>query len=83
MPIFAVIIARIIASILGCELRGGSLIYGDAFTPCMVMGEDIGPSLYQRAFLGWYGLISLPIAALGAGIMVTLGIIAFCERPRD
>ena len=76
LPVFSVIIASVIANITGCDLDEGSI------HACMVMGADLGPTLYTMFVLGWLGLLTLPIAALGALGLLILGIISLFQKLR-
>jgi hypothetical protein len=57
-PVASVLISATIATQAGCDLDEGSV------HSCMVMGRDIGETLYALFVAGWFGLITLPIGAL-------------------
>ncbi len=76
LPVFSVIIASALASITGCDLDEGSI------HACVVMGADLGPTLYTMFVLGWLGLMSLPIAALGLLGLLILGLISLIQKLR-
>jgi len=56
-PMIPVGIASSIATWNGCTLSESSP------SPCLVNEFDWGPTLYQMGVLGWFGLVSLPLAA--------------------
>jgi hypothetical protein len=76
IPIFTVLAATLIAGIAGCDVNEGSA------NTCMVLGADIGSTLYTMFVMGWLGLISLPIAALGALGLLILGLISLIQKLR-
>lgn len=76
LPVFSVLIAGITANAAGCALDEGSV------HACVILGTDLGPLLYTMGVLGWLGLITLPIAALGALGLIITGIIATIQRLR-
>ncbi|MGE0629684.1 MAG: hypothetical protein AB7O43_17905 [Hyphomicrobiaceae bacterium] len=57
VPMLSVIVAGTIASANGCTLHEGFE------NPCVVMGRDIGNTLYSMGVMGWLMLATLPIAA--------------------
>ena len=76
IPIFAVLAATLIAGIAGCDVNEGSA------NTCILLGADIGGTLYTMFVMGWLGLISLPIAALGAVGLLILGLISLIQKLR-
>jgi hypothetical protein len=43
----------------GCRLNEGSP------SPCIVGGSDLGNTLYSMGLMFWFGMITLPLGALG------------------
>ena len=74
IPIFSVLAATLIAGIAGCDLNEGSI------NTCMVLGADIGGTLYTMFVMGWLGLISLPLAAFAVLGLLILGLIHLITR---
>lgn len=63
--------AAIFADRHGCELNEGGI------HPCIVDGTDWGETLYVAATMGWFGIITLPFAALAAAGLVLLALVDF------
>jgi hypothetical protein len=61
-----------LASILGCELNEG------AAHPCVLLGSDIGGTLYTFGVLGWLTLIGIPFAI--AALVVWAIVAAIVSR---
>jgi hypothetical protein len=59
LPIVPTLIAGAIATANGCRLDEGSP------HPCIVRGSDIGHTLYSMGLMFWFGMITLPLGALG------------------
>jgi hypothetical protein len=76
LPVFSVLIAGLTANAAGCNLDEGSVY------PCVIFGADIGSLLYTMGVFGWLGLITLPIAALGALGLIITGTLAAILRLR-
>jgi hypothetical protein len=77
-PILSVVAASIIARAYGVQLDEGSE------HPCLVLGHDIGPSLYLMFVAGWFMLIALPVGFFA--IMVFTFILSFryiCMRQHE
>jgi hypothetical protein len=69
-PIISTAIAGSVATAHGCDLDEGSI------HPCLINGVDYGETLYSMGVLGWFMLVSIPIAAaLFVVYLVVLGII--------
>ena len=73
-PLISALSAGLIANTFGCDLDEGSI------HACMALGADIGPTLSTMFVLGWLGLLTLPIAALGALGLLILGLIAIIQK---
>ena len=63
-PMISVIVAGLIAESNGCALNEGSI------NTCMVLGSDMGSTLYTLFVLGWLALATLPLG--GAAFLVWL-----------
>jgi hypothetical protein len=59
LPSIATLSAGAVASAHGCRLNEGSP------SPCIVGGSDIGNTLYSMDLMFWFGMITLPLGALG------------------
>ncbi len=57
-PVASVLVSATVASQAGCDLDEGSV------HPCLIMGRDIGDTLYAFFVAGWFGLVTLPIGAV-------------------
>jgi hypothetical protein len=75
-PIISVVIAGTLANMYGCELHEGFV------NPCVILGADRGELLYAMGVLGWFGLMTLPIGAIGVGLSLVVGVIIFFARWR-
>ena len=67
-PLLSVIAAASIAEAAGCTIHEG------APHPCLVLGVDLGSSLYGMFVAGWLSFLTLPIglAALAAWLVTAL-----------
>ena len=54
-PILGVIFTAVTASALHCQVDEGSV------HPCLYVGHDIGPLLYDLGVLGWLMIVTIPI----------------------
>lgn len=57
-PMIPVGMASFIAKWNGCSLSEGSP------STCLVWGFDLGRVLYEMGVLGWFGLVSIPLAVV-------------------
>jgi hypothetical protein len=53
-PMISVLLASAIATAFGCALDEGGV------NPCVVLGKDLGPSLYTLGVMGWFFLLTVP-----------------------
>lgn len=74
LPIIIPLITLVFANLLGCPL--------DNDTACMVMGVNLQEWLYIGVMLHWYGLVTLPFAALAALGLLVLLVIHLVRRRR-
>lgn len=74
LPMIPVFIAGAIASGCGCQLDEGNV------HPCVVLGVDIGSTLYAMGVMGWFGLLTFPSGLLGL-LLFTVAVIT--ERKSD
>jgi len=70
-PVLSVLVAGAIADANGCTLNEGSV------NPCVVNGEDIGPTLYALGVMGWFMLATIP---LGAGALLLWAVVLVVHR---
>jgi hypothetical protein len=54
LPIIPALTADLIEFACGCQVDEGSV------HPCIVLGLDIGPSLYSMGVIGWLVLFTFP-----------------------
>lgn len=64
------------ASANGCELHEGFV------NPCVVGGNDYGDTLYSLGVMGWFGLATLPVGLLLAGLYVVIVLVVWALRRR-
>ncbi len=76
-PVVSVVIAGTLASSYGCTLNEGSV------NPCVIMGADRGELLYAMGVAGWFGLLTLPIGAVGVLLSLLIwGALFFAYRKK-
>jgi hypothetical protein len=73
-PILCVVVAGLIANRLGCRLDEGSV------HACPAGGFDLGPILYQLGVMGWFALVTIPMALLMYGLVAIVWIVALVQR---
>lgn len=61
LPLISLFAASFIANVNGCALDEGNP------HPCLVLGSDVGQTLYNMAVGGWLTIFALPI---GAGLFL-------------
>jgi hypothetical protein len=59
LPLFSVMIAGTLASWGGCTLHEGFV------NPCIILGQDIGQTLYAMGVSGWFMLVTIPFGLIG------------------
>lgn len=59
IPVLSALLASMIAGANGCALDEGGV------HPCMIGGTDYGETLSVMFVSGWFGLVTLPLGALG------------------
>jgi len=75
LPFVPVVIAGVIASILGSPLDEGSV------HETVVFGKDIGQALYSMGVMGWFGLVTCPTGLL-ALVPFTVAVLWRRRKPR-
>ena len=69
-PVLSAFLASGIADAHGCALDEGGV------HPCIIGGSDYGETLSFMFVLGWFGLITIPLCALGLVVWcITLAIV--------
>ncbi len=63
-PIFSILISGLISLLLGCTLYQG---FPDT---CAVFGDNIGELLSMGAFIGWFGIFTMPIGIIGSVVFL-------------
>jgi len=76
-PIFCAFLAAAIAGLNGCTLNEGHA------NPCIIAGSDWGNALSSMFIMAWLGVASLPLAGLGAFLLVVAGIARLLRRLRQ
>ena len=76
LPVALALAAALLAGPMGCSSDGGAL------ANCMVLGSDWSDAMTTATTLHWFGLITLPLAALFALALLLLGIIHLIRRLR-
>ncbi|MCZ8081105.1 MAG: hypothetical protein O9289_19940 [Rhodobacteraceae bacterium] len=69
LPVLSTLGAGIIANAAGCDLDAAGI------HPCRILGADWGEALYIASFLAWFGLVTLPFAALAALGIILLALV--------
>jgi hypothetical protein len=72
LPIIIPLITLVFANLFGCSL--------DDNTACMVAGLNVQEWLYFGVMLHWFGLITLPFAAIAALALLILLAIYLIRR---
>lgn len=67
-PVLSVVAATAIAGMQGCALNEGNP------QPCAISGIDVSGLLYSMGFMGWYGLVTVPLGALALLIWLLTAI---------
>jgi hypothetical protein len=66
LPLIPVVVAGVIASIGACPLDEGSV------HPCIILGRDIGKTLYRMSMLGWFSLATFPTGILALMVFTVI-----------
>lgn len=76
-PVASVFWASDFAQRHGCDLHEGFA------QPCLVEGEDWGETLYLAFVMGWFALLTLPVAAaalLGLLVLALIDLFRFVRQ---
>ena len=73
-PLLVALSAGAFASANGCELHEGFV------NPCVVGGTDYGETLYSLGVMGWFGMVTLPLGLLLAGLYVVVVLVVWIIR---
>jgi len=76
LPVLVALAALGLAGPLGCAADGAG------FTGCTLFGTDISDAMATAATLHWFGLITLPLAALVVAVLLLLGAIHLIRSRR-
>jgi hypothetical protein len=76
-PGVSLLIASAVAAAAGCTLHEGFA------SPCPVLGVDLGGALYVLFASGWFLLVTMPLAVLGAGLLLVMGLIDLLHWARS
>ena len=76
LPVILALGSAFLAAALGCQVNEGGA------SPCVVLGMDLGPALAFAFVSGWFGLLTLPVAAGGALFLLILGAVDLVRRLR-
>ncbi|WP_118137484.1 hypothetical protein [Oceanicella sp. SM1341] len=74
LPILSVLAAAAIAGALGCRLDEGSA------HDCVLLGANLGETLYAMGVAGWLALVSLPLGGLGLLVSGLLALLLAWRR---
>jgi hypothetical protein len=74
-PLLSILVAGGIASAGNCQLDEGSV------HPCVVLGRDLGETLYTLFVLGWFSLITLPTGGIALAVF-TVVVLVLVSRAR-
>ena len=58
LPLAGILVTAFVAKQLGCQVDEGSV------HPCYLFGISIGDALYSMGVMGWFMLLTLPLAAI-------------------
>lgn len=75
-PVLSVLIAGSVASAYDCQLDEGSV------HSCVVLGRDVGESLYTLFVLGWLGLITLPTGAIALVVFSVVVLVLYLRAKK-
>lgn len=75
-PVASVALAGWIAETNACRLDEGSI------HPCLINGEDWGPTLYSMFVMGWFMLATIPLGGIGLLILALVFIIHLVAHSR-
>lgn len=76
LPVLVAVAAILIARAAGC------IPEGTVFATCRILGIDWAEALTTSITLHWLGLVTLPIAALLAALLLLLGLFDLLRRLR-
>lgn len=76
-PFLSVLLAGTIATTHGCVLNESSV------HPCIVLGKDLGQILLALSMMGWFMLVSWPLALAGILGLAMTGLAALLRRLRS
>jgi len=65
-PLLCALAAGWVANLAGCPLDEGDV------HPCLILGWDAGPILYQLGVLGWFMLATIPV---GTALMLAVSLV--------
>lgn len=69
LPVLLALLGLGVASVAGCAV--------DASTthPCLILGADLGETLYTLTMLHWFGLITLPLAVVPLLLILLMALV--------
>jgi len=76
LPVLVALAALALAGPLGCAADGGG------FTGCALFGTDLSGAMTTAATLHWFGLVTLPLAALTLAALLLLGAVHLIRNAR-
>ena len=74
-PLIFALIAATIAQLNSCELHEGFV------NPCIVLGIDMGGTLYTAGLMPWFSFFTIPVGAILFLIGLIWLFIAWLRRP--
>lgn len=76
LPVLVALVATFLPGPLGCTS------FGSEFANCTFLGTDWSEVLTMATMLHWLGIVTLPLAALLAVILLLLAIVDLIRRRR-
>ena len=74
LPAIPTLIAYLIADFFHCQLHEGFA------NPCVVLGVDIGKTLYPMGITAWFLFMSVPIGIIGILASAVWFVVALLKR---
>lgn len=76
LPFGGLALMAVIAGLGGCR------VYEGYAQPCLIGGQDWGPTLQALGASGWALMVTLPVALLGVGMLIVLALVRARRRAR-
>lgn len=76
LPLLSALSAGLVAQALGCTLNEGNV------HPCILLGVDLGMTLYTLFVLGWFMLLTLPYGVIALAIWLVVLLVHLVRHGR-